>query len=133
MRGAANFDKFRESTKMRLIGAKLSGVGSGFGNDRRGLSPDELCTPGSESFVASKRQFIGSPIGRAVATFHRLDREPIADGSPLNDDRLREWRKIGAEANVEASFLGIFRESLGGFVLEVARHERASRVPSANA
>ncbi len=60
--------------------------------DGGGFAPDEFTAAGAEAAIAAKRQVVGqSRVEGAVAAFHRLDAEGVADGE--GDQRAGRFEK----------------------------------------
>src|SRR5262245_23748538 len=84
-----------------VVEKQLPRVGPPLVEHRGRLAPDELGPAGAETAVTPKRQLIGPAVGRAVATLHGLDTEPVAGTQRADGHRLKQRPQVIAKAKVE--------------------------------
>lgn len=71
------------------------------GSDRHGLPPEEFGAAPAEARPSAERQFVGRPIERAVAAFHRMNGESVADGAICDGQRPQRCLDVAREPYVE--------------------------------
>ena len=101
---------------------ELTRVGPSLGDDGTRLAPDQLGPAGAEAAKAAERELARRAVERGIATFHWLDREPVADEATAHVDGAEKRREIVAQANIKTERMSVCKQSLACLVLEVARH-----------
>src|SRR5260221_13272603 len=89
-----DFDQPGQFRGVYRAGDELSRIGPGFRQNRRCFAPNELGPTSTEALISSLSQFTRVAIVGAIATFHGMDAQPIAEGEVANGDGLKEGGKV---------------------------------------
>src|SRR5439155_24306667 len=103
-----------------LVDKKLPRVGPAFFEHGGRLAPDQLRAPGAEPLITAKGQLVGMSVERAVAPFHRLDAECVADPKRPDRNGPEERTEVVAETEIETETLALGGEVVERMVFEVA-------------
>ena len=76
---AGERNQLLERRQVLLRQQQLAGVGARVRIDRDRLAPEQLCAAAGKPAPPAERQLVGRAVERAVAPFHRMDREAVAD------------------------------------------------------
>src|SRR5262249_38518197 len=99
---------------------ELPRIRSRFGNYGAGLAPDDLGPAGAEAAVSTEGQLARRAVEVAVASFHGVDRQPIARSPPADRDRLKYRHEVRLEREPERRSLRGGEQGVAGLVLEEA-------------
>ncbi|MGP0066262.1 MAG: hypothetical protein ACLQGP_21995 [Isosphaeraceae bacterium] len=115
-------EQFFERAGVGRVDDELSRIGAGLRDDRGRLAPDQLGPAGAEASITAERQPAGGSVGLTVASFHRLNRQPVAHASTADRDRTEERGRIRAQFELQSQPMGVRLQGLARFVLEISRH-----------
>src|SRR5262249_29866448 len=92
--------------------------------DGRRFSPDDFRATGTKPAVAAIGQLVGTTVERAVAPFHGLHKESIADGQFPDTDRLKQWGHVGRKGQLMAQPRRLRDDVLRRLEFEESGHPR---------
>ena len=112
----------RKAGQSLVVNEQLARVRSPFVEDGRRLAPDEFRAAAAEPFIAAEDEFIGMSVRRAVAAFHGLHAERIADADGPHLHGSKKGGEISGKTQVQAESLCLGFDFAHRMELEIMCH-----------